>query len=105
MKQGRTFDQGDALRGATAPLGWQGLSFKDIDQSRAAGLQQSIAWICAGLGEKENDRSFAALEHAKLSRDPSMAWLLSSQYLLPLQFDPRWEELKRSMGLAADQLK
>ena len=68
----------------------------------AADLQQSIAWICAGLGEKENDRSFAALERAKASRDPSMAWLLSSRYLLPLQSDPRWEKLKRSMGLAEE---
>jgi Flp pilus assembly protein TadD len=71
----------------------------------AADLQQSIAWICSELGAKENDRSFAALERAKVSRDPSMAWLLSSRYLLPLQSDPRWEKLKRSMGLADDQLK
>jgi hypothetical protein len=70
-----------------------------------ADLQQGIAWLCAGLGESQRDRAFAALERAKVSRDPSMAWLLSSGYLTPLHSDPRWNTLVRSLGLAEDQLK
>mgnify|MGYP001549479226 CR=1 FL=1 len=70
-----------------------------------ADLQQSIAWICSGLGEGERDRAFAALLRARDSRDPSMAWLLSSRYLVPLQSDPRWPALVRSLGLAGDQLQ
>ena len=69
----------------------------------SADLQQSIAWLCAGLGEK--DRAFAALERAVTSRDPSMSWLLNSWYLQPLFSDPRWPVLVRKVGLADDQLK
>ncbi len=69
----------------------------------SADLQQSIAWLCAGLGEK--DRAFAALERAVASRDPSMSWLLNSWYLQPLFSDPRWPVLVRKVGLADDQLK
>jgi hypothetical protein len=69
----------------------------------SADLQQSIAWICAGLGEK--DRAFAALERARASRDPSMSWLLNSWYLQPLFSDPRWTVLLHQIGLADDQLK
>ncbi|SDR83250.1 TIR domain-containing protein [Opitutus sp. GAS368] len=76
-------------------------------ESRADGdladLQQSIAWLCACLGEK--DRAFAALERAAASRDPSMAWLINSWYLEPLYSDPRWPVLVRKLGLADDQLK
>jgi TolB-like protein/Flp pilus assembly protein TadD len=68
-----------------------------------ADLQQSIAWLCAYLGEK--DRAFAALERGAASRDPSMAWLINSWYLEPLHSDPRWPALARKMGLADDQLK
>ena len=68
-----------------------------------ADLQQSIAWLCAYLGEK--DRAFAALEKAAASRDPSMAWLINSWYLEPLHSDPRWSALLRKVGLADDQLK
>ena len=69
----------------------------------AADLQQSVAWICASLGEK--DRAFAGLEKAKASRDPSMAWLLNSGYLRLLMDDPRWDKLLHEVGLAPDQLK
>jgi TolB-like protein/Flp pilus assembly protein TadD len=68
-----------------------------------ADLQQSIAWLCAYLGEK--DRAFAALERGAASRDPSMAWLINSWYLEPLYSDPRWPVLVRKMGLADEQLK
>jgi tetratricopeptide (TPR) repeat protein len=68
-----------------------------------ADLQQSIAWLCAYLGEK--DRAFAALERAAASRDPSMAWLINSWYLEPLYSDPRWPVFLRKVGLADDQLK
>jgi hypothetical protein len=68
-----------------------------------ADLQQSIAWLCAYLGEK--DRAFAALERGAASRDPSMAWLINSWYLEPLYSDPRWPVFLRKVGLAADQLK
>ena len=69
----------------------------------SADLQQSIAWICAGLGEK--DRAFAALEKARASRDPSMSWLLNSWYFQPLFSDPRWPALLHKMGLADEQLR
>ena len=69
----------------------------------SAHLQQCIAWIQAGLGDK--DGAFAALERARASRDPSMAWLRNSEYLAPLFSDPRWDGLLHQMGLADDQLK
>jgi tetratricopeptide (TPR) repeat protein len=68
-----------------------------------ADLQQNIAWLDTGLGEK--DRAFAALERAYTSRDPSMSWLLNSWWLQPLISDPRWPLLVRKIGLADDQLK
>jgi len=68
-----------------------------------ADLQNSIAWIAVGLGEK--DRPFAALAKARDSRDPSNSWLRSSPYLNPLHSDPRWDQLLHQVGLADDQLK
>jgi TolB-like protein/Flp pilus assembly protein TadD len=68
-----------------------------------ADLQNSIAGLCAGLGEK--DRAFAALDRAAATRDPSMAWLLNSWYLGPLFSDPRWSLLVHKLGLADEQLK
>ncbi len=69
----------------------------------SADLQNIIAWISAGLGEK--DRAFAALEKACASRDPSISWLRNGPYLAPLFSDPRWDALLRKVGLADDQLK
>jgi TolB-like protein/Flp pilus assembly protein TadD len=66
-------------------------------------LQQSIAWLCAGL--KEPDRAFAALAKARGSRDPSVAWSRTMWPLRPLYSDPRWKEFLRSIGLADEQLK
>ncbi len=78
-----------------------------VEISRTRGdltdLQQSMAWIYGGLGEK--DRAFAALEKARASRDPSMSWLKNSGYLDSLYSDPRWPQLLRQVGLADDQLK
>jgi Flp pilus assembly protein TadD len=71
--------------------------------SNLADLQNAIAWIAVGLGEK--DRPFAALAKARDSRDPSNAWLRSSPYLDPLHSDPRWDALLHKVGLADDQLK
>jgi TolB-like protein/Tfp pilus assembly protein PilF len=68
-----------------------------------ADLQQSLAWIAAALGDK--DRAFAALEKARVSRDPSMAWLRNDDSLAPLYADPRWNVLLHQVGLADDQLK
>jgi TolB-like protein/Flp pilus assembly protein TadD len=68
-----------------------------------ADLQNSIAWLGVGLGEK--DRPFAALEKARDSRDPSISWLRSSPYLAPLYGDPRWNALLHQVGLADEQLK
>jgi len=68
-----------------------------------ADLQNNIAWITAGLGEK--DRAFAALEKAQASRDPSVSWLRNGTYLQLLFSDPRWDALLRKAGLADDQLK
>ncbi|MBC7369156.1 MAG: TIR domain-containing protein [Undibacterium sp.] len=68
-----------------------------------ADLQQAFAWIHAALGDK--DRAFAALEKARASRDPSMAWLRNEDSLAPLFSDPRWDALLRQMGLTDDQLK
>ncbi len=69
----------------------------------SADLQNIIAWISAGLGEK--DRAFAALEKARASRDPSISWLRNGPYLVPLFSDPRWAVLLHEVGLADDQLK
>lgn len=90
--------QGAAARESLAQL--ETLARIDAD---AADLQQSIAWISAGLGE--NDRAFAALEKARASRDPSLTWIGSSQALRPLRSDPRWPAFLRKIGLADDQLK
>jgi TolB-like protein/Flp pilus assembly protein TadD len=68
-----------------------------------ADLQNNIAWIAAGLGEK--DRAFAALEKAQALRDPSVSWLRNGTYLQLLFADPRWVPLLRKAGLADDQLK
>ncbi|HVU16014.1 MAG TPA: TIR domain-containing protein [Candidatus Didemnitutus sp.] len=69
----------------------------------ASDLQQSIAWICAPLGDA--DAAFAALERSRASRDPSMSWLRNSIFLEPLYSDPRWNVLLHQIGLADDQLK
>ena len=71
--------------------------------SGLADLQNSIAWLGVGLGEK--DRPFAALEKARDTRDPSISWLRSSPYLAPLYGDPRWNLLLHQVGLADEQLK
>ena len=68
-----------------------------------ADLQQYFAWISAGLGDK--DRAFAALDRARIARDPSMSWLRNSGLLRPLYSDPRWNVLLHQVGLADDQLK
>ena len=68
-----------------------------------ADLQQTIAWIYGGLGDK--DRALAALEKARASRDPSIAWLRSGPYVMVLSSDPRWDALLRKVGLTDDQLK
>ncbi|MBM3852655.1 MAG: tetratricopeptide repeat protein [Verrucomicrobia bacterium] len=68
-----------------------------------ADLQQSIAWLCAGLGEI--DRAFAALDKALVSRDPSVAWTRTMWPLRPLHGDARWREYLRQLGLADEQLK
>jgi len=72
-------------------------------QPDRADLQTCTAWLHAGLGDK--DRAFAALEKARASRDPSMAWLRENTELTPLFSDPRWNELLRKVGLTDDQLK
>jgi Flp pilus assembly protein TadD len=70
----------------------------------AADLQTSIAWLSAGLGDKE--RAFAALEHSWASRDPSVSWFRNGHYLLSeIYSDPRWGALLRKVGLTDDQLK
>jgi tetratricopeptide (TPR) repeat protein len=69
----------------------------------SADLQQSIAWIAIGLGDK--DRAFAALDKARASRDPSISWLRNFRFLEPLISDPRWNVLLHQVGLADDQLK
>ncbi|AOS43662.1 invasion protein regulator [Lacunisphaera limnophila] len=66
-----------------------------------ADLQTCTAWLYAGLGDK--DRAFAALEKARISRDPSIAWLRENTELTPLFSDPRWQELMRKVGLADGQ--
>ncbi len=68
-----------------------------------ADMHQCIAWLYAGLGEK--DQAFAALEKARASRDPSMSWLRNSGYLATLYSDPRWNALLHQIGLADEQLK
>lgn len=68
-----------------------------------ADLQQSIAWLCAGLGEV--NRAFAALEKAAVSRDPSVAWSRTMWPLRRLYGDPRWVEFLRKVGLADEQLR
>ncbi len=77
-------------------------SLARIDPNRVD-LQQSIAWMCAGLGEI--DRAFAALEKAAGSRDPSVAWSRTMWPLRKLYGDPRWPEFLRKVGLADEQLK
>jgi Flp pilus assembly protein TadD len=74
-----------------------------LTDGERADLQQTIAWISAGLGE--NDRAFAALEKARATRDPSMSWLRNGTYLHMLSADPRWDALLHQVGLADDQLK
>ena len=90
--------QGTVARAMLAQL-------EEMARTRAdsADLQESIAWIANGLGDK--DRAFAALEKARASRDPSMAWLRNCWYLAPLFPDPRWSALLHKMGLADEQLK
>jgi hypothetical protein len=68
-----------------------------------ADLQQGFALIDAALGDK--DRAFAALEKARASRDPAVAWLRDDHTLAPLFSDPRWSALLRQLGLADEQLK
>jgi TolB-like protein/Flp pilus assembly protein TadD len=68
----------------------------------SADLQTNIAWLSSRLGDK--DRAFAALEKARVSRDPSMAWVRDND-LNPLHSDPRWPEMLRKMGLHDEQLK
>jgi tetratricopeptide (TPR) repeat protein len=72
-------------------------------QSDRADLQTCAAWLYAGLGD--HDRAFAALERARASRDPSIAWSRNNQELTSLFSDPRWDKLLREVGLADDQLK
>jgi Flp pilus assembly protein TadD len=68
-----------------------------------ADLQMSIAWISSLIGDK--DRAFTALDRARTTRDPSLAWLRNSFYLQALESDPRWEKLLHQVGLADEQLK
>jgi TolB-like protein/Flp pilus assembly protein TadD len=68
-----------------------------------ADLQITLAYIAAALGDK--DRAFAALERARASRDPSLAWLRNDDWLAPLHSDPRWKSLLHQVGLADEQLR
>ena len=92
-------------RGQTAAAHAQIARLEELARTNgdSADLQNIIAWISAGLGEK--DRAFAALEKARVLRDPSIPWLKSSRYLGPLFSDPRWDALLHKIGLADDQLK
>ena len=65
--------------------------------------QQSLSWLYVSLGDKE--RAFAALDRARVARDPSMSWIRNTGILRPLQADPRWAVLLHQIGLAEEQLR
>ena len=61
-----------------------------------------IAWIYAGLGEK--DLAFEYLEKAYEEKRLFMLWLKVAPELDPLRDDPRFDDLLRRVGCEAPSL-
>jgi TolB-like protein len=62
-----------------------------------------IAEVYSGRGDKDN--AFLWLERARRQQDPGIAYYPNDPLLDPLRSDPRWVIFRRSVGMAADQLK
>ena len=66
----------------------------------AANVPLTQAIIFAGLGD--HDRAFAALERGAAAGDPKMGGVLTYPEMIALRQDPRYEALRRRIGLEGE---